>query len=215
MLWTTCTACGADAEFPVFLSDGFYDCDTYFGTATGSLYFVNLEPVKYEVHTLEEVLEPALHREGGAENLLRARDLRPSPCCPTGLIGPGAEPHVEKKVMAYVLPQRSTEAAPASHAPHLSRSSGTQMSSQSDPGWALLSGEDRHAEAPQTFWIPDLDRRESLRVGDLAKLLFDIATQEEQGLVWGVERMWVRVTKSESSAYVGVLPLCQGSCRLS
>ena len=105
VLWTTCSACGADAEFPVFLSEGFYDCDTYFGKVTGSLYFVSLELIKYEVHTLEDVLEPALRREGGPENLLRGRDLRPSPCCPNGLIGPGAEPYVEKKVSAFVLPQ--------------------------------------------------------------------------------------------------------------
>ena len=49
----------------------------------------------------------------------------------------------------------------------------------------LESGEQLHAEAPDTFWIPPLDARQSLSSGDLVKLVFRI---EEDGEV-NVERM--------------------------
>ena len=74
-----------------------------------------------------------------------------------------------------------------------------------ETGWRLLSAEDRHAEAPDAFWIPSREERENLRYGNGAKLLFDVADQAEGVLVAQVERMWVVVTEVTAAGYVGVL----------
>jgi hypothetical protein len=69
-------------------------------------------------------------------------------------------------------------------------------------GWCLGDGEERHAEAPDTFWIPPLDAREGLYPGCLAKLIFHIHAPDAED----VERMWVVVTKRLTGAgYLGVL----------
>ena len=52
-------------------------------------------------------------------------------------------------------------------------------------GWCLDDGEERHREAPDTFWIPDLEMRRVLRRGDFAKLIFRIAVAGNEE----VERM--------------------------
>ena len=72
-------------------------------------------------------------------------------------------------------------------------------------GWELLSGEAQRDATPDTFPIPPLAMRTSLQRGDLAKLLFDIVTHEEEGPVWCVERMWVRVLRVNKRGYVGKL----------
>jgi uncharacterized protein YegJ (DUF2314 family) len=65
----------------------------------------------------------------------------------------------------------------------------------------LVSAEERKQQSPRTFVIPERARRESLRIGDQAKLLF-----EEQGLCGCVERMWVEILKRGSEGrYVGKL----------
>lgn len=74
-----------------------------------------------------------------------------------------------------------------------------------EDGWRLESSEARHAEWPDTFQIPSRERRESLVVGDAAKLLCDIAAEDEDGLQRGVERMWVIVRRRVGELYVGVL----------
>jgi len=62
----------------------------------------------------------------------------------------------------------------------------------------LLSGEERHAAAPETFEIPSLSERRSVPVGGYAKLIFTNGIQ--------VERMWVKVTRALSSgSYYGEL----------
>jgi uncharacterized protein YegJ (DUF2314 family) len=71
-------------------------------------------------------------------------------------------------------------------------------------GWCLEDGEARHAAAPDTFWIPERRRRESLRVGDLAKLIFRISVDNEDDSI-SVERMWVLVQKRTPEGYHGVL----------
>ena len=71
-------------------------------------------------------------------------------------------------------------------------------------GWCLEDGEARHSGAPETFWIPDLSRRESLQPGDLVKLLFRISRDDEADPV-AVERMWVLVRGRAGSHYFGVL----------
>jgi hypothetical protein len=71
--------------------------------------------------------------------------------------------------------------------------------------WQLQSGEARHAESPETFWIPPRHERESLRVGAGVKLLFEIEAEGEQGCERGVERMWVIIKRRLAGLYVGVL----------
>jgi uncharacterized protein YegJ (DUF2314 family) len=71
-------------------------------------------------------------------------------------------------------------------------------------GWCIEDGEAYHAEAPDTFWIPERDRRESLEAGDLAKLIFRINVDNADGNV-AVERMWVLVRERTADGYLGVL----------
>jgi len=79
--------------------------------------------------------------------------------------------------------------------------------------WELDDGEAVHREAPDTFWIPPRDRRESLRPGEIVKLMFrmllrDTETGKEEV---HVERMWVDVVESRPGGYRGVLdndPYC-------
>ncbi|MBN8806683.1 MAG: hypothetical protein J0I47_00375 [Sphingomonas sp.] len=73
-----------------------------------------------------------------------------------------------------------------------------------DDGWALRSGEEAHAAAPETFWIPDFIARRSLRIGDFAKLIFEISVNNEEDPV-SVERMWVVVSEISSDRYFGLL----------
>ena len=71
-------------------------------------------------------------------------------------------------------------------------------------GWCLDDGEARHAAAPDTFWLPERQRRESLQPGDLAKLIFRISVDDAHESV-AVERMWVIVRERTSDGYLGVL----------
>ena len=71
-------------------------------------------------------------------------------------------------------------------------------------GWCLEDGEALHREAPGTFHIPDPERRQSLRPGDLAKLFFRIAVDNDEEPV-AVERMWVLVRGKVGPHYFGVL----------
>jgi len=71
-------------------------------------------------------------------------------------------------------------------------------------GWCLEDGEAYHAEAPDTFWIPEQHRREGLVAGDLAKLIFRISVDNADESV-AVERMWVLVRERTADGYLGVL----------
>lgn len=53
--------------------------------------------------------------------------------------------------------------------------------------YKLENGEDRNQENPKTFYIPSRKERESLKEGDIVKLMFAF-TEEES-----TERMWVQV----------------------
>jgi hypothetical protein len=70
-------------------------------------------------------------------------------------------------------------------------------------GWSLDDGEERHAAAPETFWIPGLEARRGLYPGCGVKLMFRIDAPEGPE----VERMWVVVTQrfGDGEAYLGVL----------
>ena len=71
-------------------------------------------------------------------------------------------------------------------------------------GWCLEDGEALHREAPETFWLPDLARRDALQPGDLAKLVFRISVDNDDEPV-AVERMWVLVRGRVGEHYFGVL----------
>jgi hypothetical protein len=71
-------------------------------------------------------------------------------------------------------------------------------------GWSLDDGEELHRDAPTTFWIPPLADRQALKKGDLAKLVFRIAVDNDDDPVT-VERMWVIVTECWSGGYIGIL----------
>jgi hypothetical protein len=72
--------------------------------------------------------------------------------------------------------------------------------------WALVSGESRHAESPDSFWIPPLAERQSLKPGDAAKLIFEIETESEGGGVErDCERMWVVVSEIAAPYFIGRL----------
>jgi hypothetical protein len=72
--------------------------------------------------------------------------------------------------------------------------------------WILVSAEERAAAYPDTFHLPPLAVRQSLSLGDAAKLLFEIETREN-GLTIerGVDRMWVIVRAKTAYGYIGVL----------
>jgi len=71
-------------------------------------------------------------------------------------------------------------------------------------GWCLEDGEALHRQAPNTFWLPDLERRNALQTGDLAKLVFRISVENDEEPV-AVERMWVLVRGRVGNTYFGVL----------
>jgi hypothetical protein len=68
--------------------------------------------------------------------------------------------------------------------------------------YTLKSGVTRHSRHPETFWIPDREERESLRPGDMVKLMF-VVPEETRGP--STERMWVKVTRDSNGAYRGEL----------
>jgi hypothetical protein len=81
-----------------------------------------------------------------------------------------------------------------------------RLATRAQDSWQLDSGEERHRATPDSFWIPPLKDRQNLQTGQLAKLLFEIEGEDEQGTidVW-TERMWVLVTEHVGEFYVGIL----------
>lgn len=73
-----------------------------------------------------------------------------------------------------------------------------------DDGWCLEDAEKANREAPDTFWIPPLEKREALQQGDLVKLIFRISVDNEEEPV-AVERMWVLVRGRVGDQYLGIL----------
>lgn len=72
-------------------------------------------------------------------------------------------------------------------------------------GWCLEDGEDYQRAAPETFWLPERTRRESLQPGDYAKLIFRIALEDADNERDVVERMWVLVRERSGGRYFGLL----------
>ena len=76
--------------------------------------------------------------------------------------------------------------------------------------WALVSGVERHEESPDSFWIPPLSERESVQIGQAAKLIFEIEVEAEDGKIeLGCERMWVVVSEIRPPHFVGRLTINQ------
>jgi hypothetical protein len=71
--------------------------------------------------------------------------------------------------------------------------------------WQLRSGEKMHREHPETFEIPAEIRRRDLQLGQAARLIFDIESEDEPGRVFvQAERMWVLVVERVGEQYVGL-----------
>lgn len=72
--------------------------------------------------------------------------------------------------------------------------------------WELRSGEESARQHPDSFHIPPLDLRSHLEVGQAAKLIFDIESEDSSGtpIIQG-ERMWVIVAERVGEFYVGIL----------
>lgn len=72
--------------------------------------------------------------------------------------------------------------------------------------WELRNAEEWHANNPNTFWIPNEDDRRGLKIGDEAKLIFDIVYELADGsLEVGGERMVVVVREIHDDGYIGFL----------
>lgn len=72
--------------------------------------------------------------------------------------------------------------------------------------WELRSAEQNHAVHPDTFWIPSIDERKNLQVGQAAKLIFDIESEDQEGNIHVQgERMWVIVSEIINDEYIGIL----------
>jgi uncharacterized protein YegJ (DUF2314 family) len=78
--------------------------------------------------------------------------------------------------------------------------------------YTLDDGEERHRDAPETFWIPTETVRNSLKPGQIVKLIFRIEVGDEVH----VERMWVQVKERTPEGYLGELdndPYCTTDLR--
>jgi hypothetical protein len=72
--------------------------------------------------------------------------------------------------------------------------------------WELRSAEETSREHPETFWIPPREARENLRVGQAAKLIFDIEGVNQDGKIEiQGERIWVVVSERFNEFYIGIL----------
>jgi hypothetical protein len=78
--------------------------------------------------------------------------------------------------------------------------------------WQLRDGEEANSKNPDTFWIPPLEKRASLIVGDAAKIVLEIECEKEDGeIIVECERGYVIVSKVIDDMYIGILdfqPLC-------
>ena len=87
-----------------------------------------------------------------------------------------------------------------------------QLANFKDDYWQLRNAEQSHKENPGTFWIPELRKRKSLKVGDAAKLILEIECEDEDGRVFiEGERGYVIVSEIAGDKYIGILdfqPAC-------
>ena len=73
-------------------------------------------------------------------------------------------------------------------------------------GWALDDAEQRHADNPRTFHIPDRAERAGLQVGQMVQLLFLFLNVDPDGSrVLDCEKMWVTIQGVSGGRYWGQL----------
>jgi len=71
-----------------------------------------------------------------------------------------------------------------------------KLASVKDDSWELRSGTTAHEKYPDTFWIQPQKEREALKIGQAAKLMFDVeAFDESVEQCLSGERMWVIVSE--------------------
>jgi len=56
-----------------------------------------------------------------------------------------------------------------------------QLANFKDDYWQLRNGEESHRKNPESFWIPELEKRKSLKVGDAAKVILEIECENDDG----------------------------------
>ncbi|MCW7552674.1 hypothetical protein NX722_08455 [Endozoicomonas gorgoniicola] len=87
-----------------------------------------------------------------------------------------------------------------------------QLAKFKEDYWQLRNGEECHKEHPETFWIPSLEERQNLKVGDAAKVIFEIECETEDGeIIIEGERGYLIVSEVIEDKYIGILdfqPLC-------
>ncbi|MDM5091351.1 hypothetical protein OB947_20980 [Aeromonas bestiarum] len=87
-----------------------------------------------------------------------------------------------------------------------------QLASLEEDYWQLRNGEVSHRNNEDTFWIPTLDARKSLKIGDAAKVILDIEVKNSNGEIHvESERSYVIVSELVSDKFIGILDF-QPSC---
>lgn len=70
-------------------------------------------------------------------------------------------------------------------------------------GYDLVDGEERAQEFPDSFFIPSVDERANLKVGDVVKLIFEMYQPNHE--FDAVERMLVEITEIQDDYCIGFL----------
>ncbi|MGF1850826.1 hypothetical protein L4C44_02920 [Vibrio satsumensis] len=87
-----------------------------------------------------------------------------------------------------------------------------QLANFTEDYWQLRNGEICHRDNPKTFWIPSLDNRKDLQVGDAAKVILEIECKDDNGSVHiESERGYVIVSEIVMDKFIGILDF-QPSC---
>jgi uncharacterized protein YegJ (DUF2314 family) len=72
-------------------------------------------------------------------------------------------------------------------------------------GWTLDDGEVANKANPDTYYIPPLAERSTLKKGDMAKIRFLYRDKLEDPIWDPAERMWVEVIGFQGDYYIGRL----------
>lgn len=70
--------------------------------------------------------------------------------------------------------------------------------------YELDNGEELNRDYPDSFWIPEKENRESLKVGSIVKLIFRMEETKGSDNI-SVERMWVEINRTYQGYYEGTL----------
>lgn len=79
------------------------------------------------------------------------------------------------------------------------------MASLDKEGWELDSAEALNERYPDSFLIPCRDDRQSLKMGQMVKLLFLLLDHENGEAIVQGERMWVTITQISGHRCIGQL----------